>query len=326
MSDTLIPSLGKLVPVDLRSVWPSEPNSFTPWLALPDNLQALASALNLPPLELVQVEQQTSEFRVDIVARITGSDEVVVIENQLERTDHSHLGQALTYAAGTESAVIVWVAPKFAEGHRAALEWLNRKTSEDVAFFGVEIEAWRIGESKPAPRFNVVVRPNNWAREVRAGATEDSAWTLSNIEYWQAFRPYAAEHCVQRPQTAPVRGANYYYGIAKDPSVFVAAYTSRGKAPSIGAYIAIFGAKAEALFTALKAEASTLEVAIGAPMTWRKNAPTAFWIMISKPADIDKLDDWPAQHQWLAETMGKLKTVFEPRIAALIPNLPEAQQ
>lgn len=326
MSETLIPTLGKLEPVDLRAVWPSEPNSFTPWLALPDNLQALASALSLPPLELVQVERQTSEFYVDIVARVVGSEEIVVIENQLERTDHSHLGQCLTYAAGTESTVIVWVAPKFAEGHRAALEWLNRKTTEDVAFFGVEIEAWRIGDSKPAPRFNVVVRPNDWAREVRAETTEDGEWTLRNIEYWEAFKPYAAQYGVQRAKTAPVRGSNYYYYIGKKPDVCVAAYISRAKTPTIGAYLAMFGDKAEALFNALKEQSAAIEAEFGAKLSWRKTAPTAFWIEISKVAVADEAADWPIQHQWLAENMGKLKTILEPRVALIVPNLPEAQQ
>ncbi len=99
----------------------------------------------------------------------TGSGDWVLTENPLEQTDHSHLGQLLTYADGLQVVTIVWVAARFTEEHRAALDWLNAVTEESINFFGLEIELWRIGNSAMAPKFNVVSKPNDWSRIVSEG-------------------------------------------------------------------------------------------------------------------------------------------------------------
>src|ERR1700733_3361567 len=170
-----IPSLGRLTTMDLREVWSSEPGSFTPWLAQPENLQFLAEALGMPGLDLVGTEQAVDIFSADIVARAPDTGETVLIENQLERSDHTHLGQILTYAAGLDAAIIIWITRKFTDGHRAALDWLNSITTEKFAFFGVEVDAVKIGDSMPAPRFVVVARPNDWTRKLKVAAAQSAA-------------------------------------------------------------------------------------------------------------------------------------------------------
>ena len=159
--------LGTLKPVALAEIWPNEANDFTPWLKEEENLIRLSEALGLE-LELVGTEQDVGRFRADIVCRNL-SDEphsIVLIENQIAPTDHSHLGQTLTYAAGLEAVTVVWVASKFKDEHRAAVDWLNERTDEALAFFALEIELWRIGDSAPAPKFNIVSRPNDWTAEI----------------------------------------------------------------------------------------------------------------------------------------------------------------
>jgi hypothetical protein len=159
--------IGRLEEVGLRSVWPDEAKNFTPWLA--DNLDVLAAELGLGPLTVRQREFPVGSYSLDILAEDTGG-RVVAIENQLEWSDHRHLGQCLTYASGTRAWAVVWVAPRFNEEHRSALDWLNQHTDTDVHFFGVELAAVRIGDSLPAPLFRVVARPNDWERLVQREA------------------------------------------------------------------------------------------------------------------------------------------------------------
>jgi hypothetical protein len=153
--------LGHLERVDLRQVWMKESEDFTPWLA--DNLQELGQALNIE-LELEAEEMSVGNFRADIVARDLQTQGWILIENQLERTDHSHLGQALTYAAGLKASTVVWIAYHFTDEHIAALDWLNSITDDGVRFFGVQVELWSI-DDVTAPRFNVVSRPNTWVKK-----------------------------------------------------------------------------------------------------------------------------------------------------------------
>ena len=126
--------LGRLERVELRRIWSSESSDFTPWLAREDNLRLLGETVGIE-LELEAQEKTVGPFRADILCKDTATDSWVLIENQLERTDHSHLGQLLTYAAGLSAVTVVWVAERFTEEHRAALDWLNERTAERINFF-----------------------------------------------------------------------------------------------------------------------------------------------------------------------------------------------
>lgn len=139
----------------LREAWKHEATQFTPWLAQAENLDALARALGVSELELSSTEQWVGDFKLDILC--TDGDQRVIIENQLAETDHKHLGQILTYAAGVGARKVIWVAENFRPEHLAALRFLNDYTNEDLSFFGVQVELWRIGESPLAPKFEVVV-------------------------------------------------------------------------------------------------------------------------------------------------------------------------
>ena len=134
-----------------------------PWLARKENLDILGQTLVID-LELEAQERPVGPFRADILCKDIGSDRWVLIENQLERTDHNHLGQLLTYASGLEAVTIVWIAAHFTEEHRSTLDWLNRITDGSFRFFGLEVELWRIGDSPPAPKFNIVSKPNDWSQ------------------------------------------------------------------------------------------------------------------------------------------------------------------
>ena len=315
-----LPKLGRLQSVDLRTVWLSEPYSFTPWLAQQDSLDLLAEALSLPGLELVSTEQSVSEFSVDIVARIAGTDDIVAIENQLEKSDHTHLGQCIAYAAGTEAKAVVWIVSEFKDGHRAALDWLNRKTTDDIAFFGVEVEAVRIGASEPAPLFHVVMKPNTWARTVREQTAEQSlsAQNLANLDYWGAFDVIASERGVPHGMAKLTKGNNYYHYLGESKSVGICAYVARGN-QNVGVYTFNYGADALEAFDALLPQKSLIEAEYGSPLEW-KSYKNGYWITAKlKPASPDDLSDWPRQHHWLAETMAKMKRVLAYRVAIETP-------
>lgn len=320
MSIGRVPDLGRLEQVDLRSVWESEPYSFTPWLALEANLDELARVLEIPPLLLVQTEAQVSEFSVDIVAKIEGTDDVVVIENQLERTDHSHLGQALTYASGTEAKLIIWIAQRFADGHRAAIDWLNRMTSDEVGFFGVEIEAWRIGDSAPAPRFNVVAKPNDWARAVREVSSAPGPDAAKNIEFWDAFHRLAEEKGLREHPGKAGRGNNIFIPLFKEGGITIAncAFISRSGTPSVGAYLYLQASAESDLVQWLeKLERVKFEIEkhVGVSVEVRRRTERLAWVILYKTADPDSGADRLEVQSWLVQQMMRLDVAFREVVA-----------
>ena len=181
--------LGKIEQVPVREVWPHEAHDFTRWLAQKDNLKQLGEACSIE-LELVNTESEVGSFAVDIFAKEVGTNRRVVIENQLEDTDHDHLGKIISYASGKDANVAIWVVAKARDEHRKAIEWLNEHTDDECSFFLVEVEVWRIGDSPKAPRFNVVESPNEWARAEKAtdklNALNDTRKT--QLEYWQTYQ------------------------------------------------------------------------------------------------------------------------------------------
>ena len=162
--------LGTLRRIEARDVWIDEARDFTPWLK--DHIGVLGSVLGMD-LDLVDSEVAVGLFACDLMAKDVGGDRWVVIENQLEPTDHSHLGQLLTYGAGLESEVFVWISPRFRDEHRAAVDWLNEHSDGRALFFGVELEVVVIDDApKAAPNFKLVSSPNNWTIVQRANTSK----------------------------------------------------------------------------------------------------------------------------------------------------------
>lgn len=180
--------LGAIERVALKDVWPHEAQDFTPWLA--DNLDKLGEALGLD-LEFREREAAVGSFSLDVLAHDVGGDRPVIIENQLGTTDHNHLGQLLTYAAGYDAGVVVWLTADFRDEHRAALDWLNLRTGEDTQFFGVVVEAWKIDLSRPAPHFKVLAMPNGWQKQTAAAAKAGKSANAQEIgeRQRQFFQP-----------------------------------------------------------------------------------------------------------------------------------------
>ena len=206
---------GELQDVDLRAAWPHEATDFTPWLA--ENVERLAKAIGLPSLELEGREVSVEGFSADILARIPSDDSRVLIENQLENADHSHLGQILTYLAGLEAQTVIWIAKNFREPHLSAVRWLNEHTTDTFAFFAVRVRVVRIGNasSPVAPLFEVLERPNEWNRQVQAAKESGDNSRLSELrkfrkDFWQSYVQSHPEDIELRPGHL---SANMYHRI-----------------------------------------------------------------------------------------------------------------
>jgi hypothetical protein len=296
------PKLGRLERIDLRGVWQSEDSEFTPWLAQAANLELLSEAIGIE-LEYEATEKNVGPFRADILCKDAETEQWVLIENQLGRTDHTHLGQLLTYAAGLDAVTIVWIASPFIDEHRAALTWLNKITDERFRFFGLEIEAWRIGDSPPAPKFNVVVKPNAWTRTI-SEAISQAALTPNRQayqEYWAQFRSFLEQrHSPVRP-TKPQPQQWMQCSIGRAYFHLIAAFSVRGK--QLRAHLAVTGPDARVHFNLLSREREQINQELGKAADWREvpdvNERQIGW----RWENVDPMDrtDWPRPHQLLAE-------------------------
>ncbi len=277
-------------------------------------------------LECEAVEKDVGPFRADILCRETGSNSLVLIENQVERTDHTHLGQLLTYAAGLNTVTIVWIAKRFTDEHRAALDWLNEITGDEISFFGLEIELWRIGDSPIAPKFNVVSKPNEWTkRPSRTTAVEDkvnsSPTRQLQLEYWQHFRDFVLENSsVMRPQKpSPCHWMNFSLGSSKAfPSALL--NTQSGL---ISVCLQINkGDDRLAIFNLLMQEKDIVEAEIGSELVWEEKPEKKSSHIILRNAEFDPKDKtcWPNAHQWMLETLEKFRAVFGSKIKSIDPG------
>ena len=177
--------LGKLEKVkDLRSVWKHEANDFTKWLAKEENLNTLSEEIGID-IELVSTEAKTGSFSTDILAVEANTNNRIIIENQLEATNHDHLGKIITYASGHDAKTIIWIVKEAREEHRQAIDWLNEHTDEEINIFLCKIELWRIGDSAVAPKFQIVSSPNNWSKTVKRSISNEMTSTkMLQYDYW----------------------------------------------------------------------------------------------------------------------------------------------
>src|SRR5262245_58881846 len=321
-------SFGRLESVDPRTAWLTEAGHFTPWLAQPDNLRLLGDTIGIE-LELEAQEKSVGPFRADIVCKDTASGDWALIENQLAQTDHTHLGQLLTYAAGLKAVTIVWIAHPFTEEHRAALDWLNQITESRFNFFGLEIELWRIGMSQVAPKFNVVCKPNDWSKTVAEGAARVSAATLTDskrlqVQFWTAFREYVLTHgkCIKPTKPLPQNWMNIAIGRSGFNLSAIASFwnseTESYDSHEIRAELIMTDAYAKTYFAALEAEKESIGAALGDTLTWHnpENARMCR-IYLRKSVNLRDQKAWPEQHRWLLERLEDLHRVFASRVRGL---------
>lgn len=310
--------LGTIKKMDLRDVWSSEASDFTPWLAKDENIALLGEAIGLE-LEVESQEKNVGPFRADILARDLTSNHYVLIENQLEQTNHNHLGQIMTYAAGLDAFSIIWIAKSFTEEHRAALDWLNRITEENINFFGIEIEVIQIGDSLPAPQFKVVAKPNDWSKSVRSSAStgELTDTKLKQQQYWTEFKEYVEKNGspfkVQKPSP------QHWTNIALGRSNFYLSLTVNSQSHIICINLEIGGARAKEHFDKLRDlyEEDSKEH-ISADIEWlRLDDRKSCMVKLSKSFNFTDEYSRDEQYAWFVEYVKKYISYFRPKVKSI---------
>ncbi|MFK7938127.1 MAG: DUF4268 domain-containing protein [Roseovarius sp.] len=313
--------LGRLERVDLRKIWETEAQDFTPWLAGEDNLKLLGDSLGID-LELEAVERNVGPFRADILCKDSLTGKWVLIENQLERTDHVHLGQIMTYAAGLDAFTIVWIAARVTDEHRAAMDWLNDITDESVRFFALEVELWKIADSPAAPKFNVVSSPNDWSRSTSSAkkAVEEgdlSPTRLMQLEYWTAVEARVSGEVEHIRPVKPQAGSWIAHGIGRVGFSLNMAMNTRDNWIRVELYLS--GPRAKGNIFLLEQQKASIEDALGFRLDWQRlEGKRDARICVARPnSDIANSELWPEQHSWLLDRLAKFHEVFAPIIRDL---------
>ena len=291
--------LGTLESVELRTVWPDEARDFTPWLER--HLKALGDALGME-LEPREREARVGGFSLDLLANDLGRGRSVVIENQLTATNHHHLGKLLTYAAGYDAGVVIWLAQEIREEHRQALDWLNQRTDTNTEFYGVVVELLQIGDSRPAPNFKLVAFPNEWQK-----TNIGSSGAVGVSERGQAYRRYFQDLIDRLKEDHKFTGArkaqpqNWYWFASGFPDIGYTHTFPWGGQVRVNAYIDRDEVSAKGLFDALANQKESLEAEVGEALEWEGlgNRRAAHVIFSSRPGSIEddpqsleEIKDW----------------------------------
>lgn len=293
---------------DLRSVWPHEAHDFSKWLAKEENLTLLSDTIGID-IVLEELESAVGGFNVDLYATEEGTGRKIIIENQLEDSNHDHLGKIITYASGKGAEVIIWIVKRARDEHRQAIEWLNQHTDSNIGIFLLEIELWQINDSPYAPKFNIVERPNDWAKSVKAVEGISDTKKLQ-LEFWQAFTEYAfAKKDFSQRFKARKAAPQHWYDLSLGKSAYHLGFTVNTQKKRIGAEIYIDDDKE--LFNRFKESQAEIEAIFGSKLEWRE-ASKACRILALAPGDIRKGSDaWPAMFDWYIEAAEKMSAITQ---------------
>jgi Domain of unknown function (DUF4268) len=313
------PPLGKLESVSLRDYWQREDTEFTPWLANEENITLLGDVIGLE-LEVLDQEARVGPFRADIICQDVRSGAKVLIENQLEATDHGHLGQLLTYASGLDAVYIVWIARSFTEEHRAALDWLNGITGQDFHFFGLEIELWRIGGSALAPKFNLVSKPNEWTKSIKQATSSPLGPGAEMFDLWESFWGALQTWVGENEPTFEIPGGGRaswvkYTMRVPDCHTFMSLVVRGGKV-LVG--FTLTGDRTEVRYERLQARKGEIEKRFGNSLQWSHNPnQKKAYITWHLKKDISNQETWPEVFRFFCDTVPKFQEVFAEELTAI---------
>lgn len=262
-------TLGKIKKItDLRSVWAHEEYDFSQWLSEEENLALLSDAIGID-IVLEELESPVGGFSVDLYASEEGTGRKIIIENQLEDTNHDHLGKIITYASGKDASVVVWIVKRARDEHRQAIEWLNQHTDEQIGFFLVEIELWQIDDSAYAPMFKVVERPNDWAKEIKKVSATSNATQQARLEYWTAFNNYAfANKAFAKEFKQRKPSTDHWMSLSIGTSACGMSILRLQQQSQVGVELYINDDKE--LFRSLYERKAEIEADVGAELDWRE--------------------------------------------------------
>lgn len=307
--------LGKLQEIDIREVWTHEQYDFSKWLSAEDNIQELGNVLNLS-LTDIETEKFVGSYRCDILCRDEITGRVVLIENQLEQTNHDHLGKILTYASGLDASVVVWVVASARDEHASAIEWLNKHTDDSISFFLLEIHAYRIGNSEPAPQFKIIEQPNDFAKTVKRIAQDKSVNESQSrrLEFWTQFNDILEQR--GKPFNKRKATTDHWYSVAVGSSECQISIDLVNKDHKIRVGLWISDNKER--FDYMHQHKEEIEVAMGFPLFWQRldNKKSSLICTYIKGLDFKAQDNYPELMNEAIDLVVKMRDVLKKYIQA----------
>ena len=316
-----MPNFASLEPQDVRDFWAHEEREFTPWIA--DQLDGegsseLENAIGLD-IELIEREKPVGKYNVDIFAKVIDDGRKIVIENQLARSDHDHLGKSLAYAAGVDADIIVWIAPEFNDEHQDAIQWLNTNSREHIDLFAIRLEVWRIDDSPPAVRLNPIEEPSEWKEKAQRATGELSDRESRREVFWTAFRDRITQE--RTPLRARKPSPRHYYSNPIGISGFHMAFLFDRQAGQRG--ITLFIEDDEAAFYELVKDRDQIEDELGHSLAWVEPTETRTGNMRSEirlrtDGTLADRENWNEHIEWFLEYGERFHEVFAHRLRDLI--------
>lgn len=305
--------LGKLKEVDIRSVWPHEQYDFSKWLAMEENIKELSDTLNLS-LTDVETEKFVGSYRCDIICKDELTGKNVLIENQLEQTNHDHLGKIITYASGLDASVIVWIVANARSEHASAIEWLNKNTTDDVAFFLIEVHAYTIGDSSPAPMFKIIEQPNDFAKTTKSLASKGnlSESQMCRLEFWNMFNDVLEEK--GKPFNKHKASTDHWYTVAVGSSQCSISIDLVNKEHKIRVGLWINDNKD--MFDSMYSYKAEIEAAAGQSLDWFRldNKKASIISLDIKGLNFKKKDNYPELMDTVIDKVVILRNAIKPYI------------
>lgn len=301
--------LGKLEEVDIRKVWPHEQYDFSKWLATEENIRELGDALNLS-LTDVETEKFVGNYRCDILCKDEITGKMVLIENQLEPTNHDHLGKIITYASGLDAAVVVWIVASARDEHASAIEWLNKHTDDEISFFLMEVHAYKIGDSDPAPQFKIIEQPNDFVKIVKAVSknTDMNESQKNRLEFWTQFNEVVDSK--GKPFNKRKATTDHWYNVAigsSDASISIDLVNKEHKIR-----VSLWISDNKDIFDALLQKKDEIEEALGFALEWNRldNKKASYICAYIKGLDFKKQDNYPMLMEQIIDLVLKMRNVF----------------
>lgn len=307
--------LSRLTKVQLREAWPHEASDFTNWLAEEENLQLLSDEIGID-ISLVETEASAGRYYVDILAEEETTGRKIVIENQLEATNHDHLGKLITYASGFDAEIVVWIVKNVRDEHKQAVDWLNEHTDDKINIFAIEMELWQIGESPYAPKFQLLSQPNDWAKAVKSssGQSQLTDTKLMQLDFWTQFKAFVAtqESDLRLRKAYPQHWHDVSFGSSKAHLSLI--MDTRNEQIRCELYIP--GCKE--LFGELSGRQEQIEAALDYDLEWMElPGKKASRIRAARPMDVGNSELWTEYFEWLLEAAQLFQSVFSPHIREL---------
>lgn len=305
--------LGKLKEIDIRTVWAHEQYDFSKWLATEENIRELGDTLNLSLTE-IETEKFVGSYRCDLICKDELTGKSVLIENQLEATDHDHLGKIITYASGLDASVVVWIVANAKEEHASAIEWLNKHTTDDVDFFLLEVHAYTIDDSAPAAMFKIIEQPNDFAKHAKAlsGQGDLNESQIKRLEFWNMFNDALEQK--GKPFSKRKASTDHWYSVAVGSSQCHISIDLVNKEHKIRISLWIFDNKD--MFDNFYAHKEEIEASYGHKLDWdRLDGKKASLFSESIPGlNFNKQDNYPTLIDTAIDRVVKLRDAIKPFI------------